>query len=330
MTTSISISNNIKMFVTKKGLGRQKTKKCRNSSGTAARSTWNNDIQSRFIHYNANESKISAGKLSDFVCGRSSSKLNFSSNKARNKLLPMFYMIMNIFGRVATNANSDISKYRTSILTTTLFIVMMFPIVPGCQTLPTAFAAGGSIMDPVSSPASSMNTYAALTEGDGIDATSILLQQGTVLLSCVGVGLYWWKSVVPSERRTLAKQKRTRGASLEKYLEELEKYDEYDKSSNIQIDGNSDKSAEQVDFKMRKTIALERWFYSDWLSQRRAVRVRKSNRSINNKGTETDIQPDMETGIDSSDRDGIKLRNVEERSPLDGIAEPCMKEIYIS
>ena len=278
MTTSISISNNIKMFVTKKGLRRQKTKKCRNSGGllsTAARSTCNIDIQSRFIHYNANESRISAGKLSDFVCGRSSSKLNFSSNKARNQLLPMFYMIMNIFGRVATNANSDISKYRTSILTTTLFIVMMFPIVPGCQTLPTAFAASGTMMDPVSSPASSMNTYAALTEGDGIDTTSILLQQGTVLLSCVGVGLYWWKSVVPSERRTLAKQKRTRGASLEKYLEELEKYDEYDKSSNIQINGNSDKSAEQVDFKMRKTIALERWFYSDWLSQRRAVRVRK-------------------------------------------------------
>jgi hypothetical protein len=65
-----------------------------------------------------------------------------------------------------------------------------------------------------------------------------LAAQLLVLTATAGVGAYWWLSVVPSARRTLAKEKRA--GPLNEYL--------------VNLQQNPNKQ-------------LERWFYTDWLQQ---------------------------------------------------------------
>jgi hypothetical protein len=70
-----------------------------------------------------------------------------------------------------------------------------------------------------------------------VDGT-VLGGQLLVLAITIGAAAYWWWSVVPSARRTLAKEKRA--GPLNEYLVELQQ--------------NPDKG-------------VERWFYTDWLQQ---------------------------------------------------------------
>jgi cytoskeletal protein RodZ len=70
-----------------------------------------------------------------------------------------------------------------------------------------------------------------------VDST-VLGGQLLVLAITIGAAAYWWWSVVPSARRTLAKEKRA--GPLNEYLVELQQ--------------NPDKG-------------VERWFYTDWLQQ---------------------------------------------------------------
>uniref|UniRef100_A0A383V710 Uncharacterized protein n=1 Tax=Tetradesmus obliquus TaxID=3088 RepID=A0A383V710_TETOB len=70
-----------------------------------------------------------------------------------------------------------------------------------------------------------------------VDST-VLASQLLVLAVTLGAAAYWWWSVVPSARRTLAKEKRS--GPLKEYLVELQE--------------NPDKG-------------VERWFYTDWLQQ---------------------------------------------------------------
>jgi hypothetical protein len=70
-----------------------------------------------------------------------------------------------------------------------------------------------------------------------LDST-VLGGQLLVLAITIGAAAYWWWSVVPSARRTLAKEKRA--GPLNEYLVELQQ--------------DPDKG-------------VERWFYTDWLQQ---------------------------------------------------------------
>ncbi|KAF8072897.1 hypothetical protein HT031_000557 [Scenedesmus sp. PABB004] len=67
---------------------------------------------------------------------------------------------------------------------------------------------------------------------------AVLAAQLLVLAACGGAGLYWWFVLVPSARRTLARDKRT--GELNEFLNELQ---------------------------ASRDRPLERWFYTDWLRQ---------------------------------------------------------------
>lgn len=67
---------------------------------------------------------------------------------------------------------------------------------------------------------------------------STVLSETVVLLSTIGLAGYWWLVIVPSERRSLSKNKRK--GPLSQYLADLRGDD---------------------------SRRLERWFYTDWLTR---------------------------------------------------------------
>mmetsp|Transcript_13098 Transcript_13098/g.23562 ORF Transcript_13098/g.23562 Transcript_13098/m.23562 type:complete len:157 (+) Transcript_13098:41-511(+) len=68
------------------------------------------------------------------------------------------------------------------------------------------------------------------------------MQSIIVLAVTAALGLFWWFSIVPSERSRLAKRKRKKGADVRTYIEELRDSPE-----------NSRK--------------VEKWMYTEWLSK---------------------------------------------------------------
>ena len=89
--------------------------------------------------------------------------------------------------------------------------------------------------DTAAAAAASAATAAATTFEPRLDA-SVVYSQLAVLAVVGGAAAYWWLGVVPSARRTLAKEKRA--GPLRAYLEDIQ----------------SDEAR-----------GLERWFYTDWL-----------------------------------------------------------------
>ena len=137
--------------------------------------------------------------------------------------------------------------------------------------------------------------------GVEFDVRDAVMKQLAVLASVSLVGGYWWLVLVPSERRSLAKSKR-RG-EVNEYLNELE-----EATSTSQQSGNQ----------MR---ALERWFYTDWLEQRRGLKKRRESRSTATTRADMSTAGNMETGSESEEEK--KVRDIEARSSLDGEAQPA-------
>lgn len=72
--------------------------------------------------------------------------------------------------------------------------------------------------------------------------TGALVSMAVVLAATGGAAWFWWAVLVPSERASVGRSKRM--GALGQYLDDLEN-----------SEGRS----------------LERWFYTDWLRQRRCV-----------------------------------------------------------
>jgi hypothetical protein len=113
-----------------------------------------------------------------------------------------------------------------------------------CRVLPpeVVTAAGAAMLEQgQSSAAATAAVAAAAMQHQSFEPRidgGVLTAQLLVLGATVGAAAYWWLALVPSARRTLAREKRT--GALGSYLNELQ--------------SNPDRR-------------LERWFYTDWLLQ---------------------------------------------------------------